>query len=64
MLPIIWLILFCRGLACGIYATSNAEACKFIAEDCKIAVAVVEDQKQLDKFLKVWLKWTLICENG
>ena len=44
----------CSGLACGVYATNNAEACKYIAEDCKVTVAVVEDQKQLDKFLQVW----------
>lgn len=42
------------GLSCGIYATNNAEACKYIAEDCKVSIAVVEDQKQLDKFLKVY----------
>ena len=46
-------LFFYSGLACGIYATNNAEACKYIAEDCKVGVAVVEDQKQLDKFLKV-----------
>jgi long-chain-fatty-acid--CoA ligase ACSBG len=45
--------IFAGGLSCGIYATNNAEACKYIAEDCKVAVAVVEDQKQLDKFLKI-----------
>ena len=45
------------GLACGIYATNNAEACTYIAEDCKVAIAVVEDQKQLDKFLKVHYKY-------
>jgi long-chain-fatty-acid--CoA ligase ACSBG len=45
--------IFAGGLACGIYATNNAEACKYIAEDCKVSVAVVEDQKQLDKFLEI-----------
>jgi long-chain-fatty-acid--CoA ligase ACSBG len=45
--------IFAGGLACGIYATNNPEACKFIAEDCKVSIAVVEDQKQLDKFLKI-----------
>jgi long-chain-fatty-acid--CoA ligase ACSBG len=35
------------------YATNSAEACQFIAEDSKMAIAVVEDQVQLDKFLKI-----------
>jgi long-chain-fatty-acid--CoA ligase ACSBG len=45
--------IFAGGLSCGTYGTNNAEACKYIAEDCNVAVAVVEDQKQLDKFLKI-----------
>ena len=49
------------GLACGIYSTNNPEACKFIAEDCKVSIAVVEDQKQLDKFLKVRKCCVLFC---
>ena len=42
-----------RGIACGTYATNSAEACKYIAEDCRATVAVVEDQIQLDKLLEV-----------
>lgn len=49
------------GLACGVYATNNSEACKYIAEDCKVSIAVVEDQKQLDKFLKVCIIILYIC---
>ena len=56
-------VFFYSGLSCGIYATNNAEACKYIAGDCKVAVAVVEDQKQLDKFLKVHLYFVLAFSN-
>ena len=42
-----------RGLAAGIYATNNAEACHFVADNCKANVIVVENQKQLDKILEV-----------
>jgi long-chain-fatty-acid--CoA ligase ACSBG len=45
--------IFAGGIACGMYATNSAEACQFIAEDSKMAIAVVEDQVQLDKFLKI-----------
>lgn len=45
--------IFAGGLTCGIYATSSAEICKFIAKDCKVNIAVVENQIQLDKFLKI-----------
>ena len=48
-----YVVIVFSGLACGVYATNSAEACKYIAEDCKVSIAVVEDQKQLDKFLKV-----------
>ena len=43
----------CRGLAAGIYATNNPEACHFVADNCKANVIVVENQKQLDKILEV-----------
>ena len=46
-------IVFSSGIACGMYATNTAETCQFIAEDSKMTIAVVEDQVQLDKFLKV-----------
>ena len=42
-----------RGLAAGIYATNNPEACHFVADNCKANVIVVENQKQLDKILEV-----------
>ena len=42
-----------RGLAAGIYATNNSEACHFVADNCKANVIVVENQKQLDKILEV-----------
>ena len=42
-----------RGLAAGIYATNNPEACHFVADNCKANIIVVENQKQLDKILEV-----------
>ena len=41
------------GIAAGIYATNNPGQCKYIAEHSKSAVAVVENKKQLDKFLQI-----------
>ena len=35
------------------YATNSADVCQYIANDCQANIAVVEDQKQLDKFLQV-----------
>ena len=53
-----WLIsnlgaMFAGGLAAGIYATNNPEACHFVADNCKANIIVVENQKQLDKILEV-----------
>ena len=42
-----------RGLPTGIYKTSTAEECQFVATDCKANFIVVEDQNQLDKILEV-----------
>ena len=42
-----------RGLPTGIYTTTKPEECQFVADDCKANIIVVEDQKQLDKILKV-----------
>ena len=42
-----------RGLAVGIYTTSNPEDCHFVADNCKANVIVVENQIQLDKILEV-----------
>lgn len=41
------------GHCCGIYTTSNADTCQYIANDCKANVVMVEDDTQLQKFLKV-----------
>jgi long-chain-fatty-acid--CoA ligase ACSBG len=45
--------IFANGITAGIYSTNNADACKYIAADCKANIAVVEDEKQLEKFLKI-----------
>ena len=42
---------FADGIATGIYATNSPQACKYIAKDCKANIIVVEDDKQLQKFL-------------
>ena len=38
----------------GIYTTSSAEQCQYIADHCEAAVAVVDDAKQLAKFKEQW----------
>lgn len=43
----------CRGFAVGIYATNSAEACQYVAANCKANILVVENQKQLQKILQV-----------
>uniref|UniRef100_A0A3Q3XCT5 long-chain-fatty-acid--CoA ligase n=1 Tax=Mola mola TaxID=94237 RepID=A0A3Q3XCT5_MOLML len=45
--------IFAGGLATGIYATNSPEACQYVAADSEANILVVEDQKQLDKILKV-----------
>ena len=42
---------FAGGMAAGIYPTSSPEACKYIMENCRANILVVEDDKQLQKFL-------------
>ena len=42
---------FAGGMAAGIYPTSSPDACRFIMEDCHANILVVEDDKQLAKFL-------------
>jgi len=42
-----------RGLPAGIYTTSTAEQCHYIAEHADAAVAVVENQDYLEKFLRI-----------
>ena len=41
------------GIAAGIYTTNAPQAVKYIAEHSGGRIAVVEDQKQLDKFLAI-----------
>ncbi|XP_024860843.1 long-chain-fatty-acid--CoA ligase ACSBG2-like isoform X2 [Kryptolebias marmoratus] len=41
------------GLAAGIYTTNSPEACQYVAANCEANVLIVENQKQLDKILKV-----------
>ena len=42
-----------RGVSSGTYATNSPDVCRYIADDCKANIFVVEDQRQLDKILKV-----------
>ncbi|XP_069061705.1 long-chain-fatty-acid--CoA ligase ACSBG2-like [Pleurodeles waltl] len=53
-----WLIadigaIMAGGLAVGIYNTSSAEVCQYVAENCKANILVVEDQQQLLKILQI-----------
>jgi len=41
------------GIAAGIYTTNNAEACHYVAEHSEAEVVVVEDVKQLNKFISI-----------
>jgi len=41
------------GISAGIYTTNNPGQCKYIAEHSKSAVVVLENKKQLDKFLEI-----------
>lgn len=38
------------GIAAGIYATNQAEACKYIIEHSRAAILVAENTAQFDKF--------------
>ncbi|XP_069168803.1 long-chain-fatty-acid--CoA ligase ACSBG2 isoform X3 [Procambarus clarkii] len=44
---------FAGGFAAGIYTTNTPEACEHCAHNCEAQIWVVEDQKQLDKVLKI-----------
>jgi long-subunit acyl-CoA synthetase (AMP-forming) len=44
---------FAGGIATGIYPTNSTEACKYIAENCRANILVVEDEKQLEKILSI-----------
>ncbi|XP_078530596.1 long-chain-fatty-acid--CoA ligase ACSBG2-like isoform X2 [Lissotriton helveticus] len=41
------------GLAVGIYITSSAEACQYVAKNCEANILVVEDHDQLLKILQI-----------
>ncbi|KAJ3600042.1 hypothetical protein NHX12_033994 [Muraenolepis orangiensis] len=41
------------GFAVGIYTTNSAEACQYVAENCRANIIVVENCKQLQKILQV-----------
>ncbi|UCG86019.1 MAG: AMP-binding protein [Gemmatimonadota bacterium] len=42
-----------QGLPAGIYTTSTAEQCHYIADHAEATVAVVENQDYLEKFLRI-----------
>ncbi|TOF76532.1 hypothetical protein CGJ15_26920, partial [Vibrio parahaemolyticus] len=44
---------FAGGFAAGIYTTNTPEACEHCALNCEAQIWVVEDQKQLEKVLKI-----------
>ena len=45
--------IYAGGIPAGIYTTSSAEQCAWIASNCAARVAVVENAEQLKKFLSV-----------
>ncbi len=45
--------IFAGGFSSGIYTTNSPEACKYIMENCRAQIIVVEDEKQLDKILQI-----------
>jgi len=57
------------GVAVGIYTTNNPEACQYITEHSEAEVVVVENKKQLEKFVDISkdlpkLKALVIWEGG
>ena len=44
---------FAGGFSTGIYETNSPEACRYIAEDSRANVVVVDSDEQLAKILKV-----------
>eukprot|EP00163_Fabomonas_tropica_P005035 TRINITY_DN1448_c0_g1_i1.p1 TRINITY_DN1448_c0_g1~~TRINITY_DN1448_c0_g1_i1.p1 ORF type:complete len:643 (+),score=268.24 TRINITY_DN1448_c0_g1_i1:47-1975(+) len=52
--------IFAGGIAAGIYTTNGPDAAFYIADHSDSAVIVVEDQKQLDKFLSIKDKLTKV----
>lgn len=45
--------IFAGGIPAGIYTTNGDEACHYIAEHCEAVVALVEDEGQMLKLLRV-----------
>ncbi|XP_063869884.1 long-chain-fatty-acid--CoA ligase ACSBG2-like isoform X4 [Scylla paramamosain] len=45
--------IFAGGFAAGIYTTNSPEACEHCARNCEAQIWLVEDQKQLEKVLKI-----------
>jgi long-subunit acyl-CoA synthetase (AMP-forming) len=45
--------IYAGGVPAGIYTTSSAEQCQYIAHHCEAAIAVVENKVHLAKFLEV-----------
>lgn len=41
------------GVAVGIYTTNNVDACQYISEHSEAEVIVVENAKQLEKFVDI-----------
>ena len=46
--------MFYSGFATGVYATNSPDACKYVADNAKCNIIVVENDNQLQKILKVW----------
>lgn len=44
---------YAGGVPAGIYTTSSAEQCQYIAHHCEAAVAVVENGEHLKKFIEI-----------
>ena len=38
----------------GVYTTNNSEACEYVAENSDCSLVIVEDNIQLQKYLKVY----------
>ena len=43
---------FCSGLSAGVFITSTAESCCYVANSCKANIVVVENETQLQKILQ------------
>eukprot|EP01084_Bolivina_argentea_P103303 185057_1 len=45
--------MYAGGITAGVYTTNNPGQCKYIAQHSKSAVVVLENKKQLNKFLEI-----------